>query len=156
MQIQLKPVEFDDIALLDSWYKPQSLIHATGGRTLLEALPDFLSLKPGFFIITLNCHRSIGFVVADLKDTQSEKILWIRTLIIEPSLQKSGYGTAALRALLNYVGFGEKVRKVLVSVHRDNIAGYSFWVKNGFRDQTFAGKLTGMKHVRILIREAGV
>lgn len=61
-----------------------------------------------------------------------EDTAWINTVIIEPEVQRKGYGTEAINLLIGYLKENTKVKKLYLSVSEENIIGKLFWRKQNF------------------------
>jgi RimJ/RimL family protein N-acetyltransferase len=70
-----------------------------------------------------------GHLTYDFEDTA-----WINTMIIEPEVQRKGYGTEAVNLLIGYLKENTKVKKLYLSVSEENIMGKHFWEKQKFSE----------------------
>lgn len=126
----------EDMATIERWYGMTGCFgYATGFRDfsvirkrLDNDEPDSLA----FMIHDIKRRTPVGFIFGQVKKNNSETILWVNILIIEPSCQKKGFGTLAVNRLLDYAKARYGVRTCLVAVSYMNRQGLSFWEKSGF------------------------
>lgn len=79
--------------------------------------------------------RNEGIIIGILKGMlENEKggIAWIKSLIIDPSYQRMGYGSSAVNLFLDFLGKNTKIRDVYLAVAEENAVGINFWRKQQF------------------------
>ncbi len=62
-----------------------------------------------------------------------EKYGDIYDLMVEPSFRRRGIGSGLLKQAIEWFK-SQKIERIEISVHPDNISGYSFWKKKGFQE----------------------
>jgi len=134
--LTFKELSDDDMALLEKWYGMTDCFgYATGFRDFSDIRQRLKSAEPGRLAFMINCpdkKSPAGFVFGQVKMNNSEAVLWVYILIIEPSFQNKGLGTLTINNLLNYAKTKYGIRACLVSVSCRNRKGLSFWEKAGF------------------------
>lgn len=60
-------------------------------------------------------------------------VVWISSIVIDPELQRKGYGSQALHMLLAYLKQTGHIKGAYIAVVEDNIGGMRFWNRNGFQ-----------------------
>lgn len=128
--IILKPIDKDNLYLLKYWYAQiNSFGFATGGKSVEEVLPtDKNSFIWGIFIKAEN--RCIGAIIGDCRQVKVP-VLWIKTFLIDTAWQRKKYGTHSFSILCNHATQQLGIKRVYVSVSKENIAGVAFWRKMG-------------------------
>lgn len=132
----LKKPEPTDMEAIKRWYSmTDNLGYATGEKDFSE-IAEIIQAPEGSNSLVLIIHEHnnlpIGFTYANLNEIASKTILWIRIFLIDPSFQNKGYGTAAIRKLLDYAKSRYKSLTCIVSVSENNVKGLSFWERVGF------------------------
>lgn len=149
-----------DLALLEKWYSMTDYFgYATGFKDFAEIRQRILKPSESNIIISMiesgAERKTIGFVYGEVKMKESQIILWIYTLIIEPDYQRRGFGTLAVNKLLQWAHHKYGALTCVVSVSERNPKGLSFWGKVGFsRSSGLEGSLShiGPSGIAILQR----
>lgn len=103
--------------LLDDWYSPESLNRAL--------------VAPGStFLVAERTGHIVGFAQYVRRSVESVELTRIYVL---PHEQRSGIGARLLEAALGQFA-AEGLRRLTVSVERDNVTGRRFYEKSGFTD----------------------
>ncbi|HPD01059.1 MAG TPA: GNAT family N-acetyltransferase [Acetivibrio sp.] len=103
-------------------------------------------------IFSIGSGKIIGMLKGQLAYNY-EDTAWINTMIIEPEVQRKGYGTEAVNLLIGYLKENSKVKKLYLSVLEENYMGKHFWEKQNFSEIMRIDKnsATGCKHRGISI-----
>ncbi len=124
-----------DIALLEKWYKMTDCFgYATGFKSfsaIKKILKNDISDKFAWMIEAEE--ETIGFIFAEIFNLENKPVLWIYILIIEHNHQHRGYGSSAVKKLINEVKLKYGSMTCIASVSEKNEQGLSFWKKVGFR-----------------------
>ena len=84
-------------------------------------------------IFSIESGKMIGFLKGQITNG-FEDTAWINTIMIEPGLQRKGYGTEVVNMLIGYLKENTKVTKIYLSVCEENIIGKLFWKKQNFSE----------------------
>lgn len=69
-----------------------------------------------------------GLISGELKNSS----VWIKLILISPEYRNNGFGSRAVKVLLDYFESFFKVREAFLSVVRENTKAINFWMNNGF------------------------
>ncbi|NLM73783.1 MAG: GNAT family N-acetyltransferase [Clostridiaceae bacterium] len=144
--------EKKDIPLLEKWYEMTDIFgYATGFKSISELeklLENDIHDKIAWMIEDGN--ETIGFIFAEIYDKEHKPVLWIYILIIESNHQHQGYGSSAVRKLIDEVKLKYGSITCVASVSKENKQGLSFWEKVGFmRSPALENTLDDSKNVAI-------
>ncbi|HHW49575.1 MAG TPA: GNAT family N-acetyltransferase [Clostridiaceae bacterium] len=141
-KIYLKNITDSDFADVLKWYNmTDKFKFATGVDkpitmdTLVKRYIETIACGNEFFLgIYL---RNEGIIIGILKGMlENEKggIAWIKSLVIDPSYQRMGYGSSAVGLFLDFLEKNTKIRDVYLTVVEENTSGINFWRKQQFRE----------------------
>lgn len=151
-----------DLVLLERWYgMTDSFGYATGFKNFTEIRQILLEpIKPNRFISMLDIgedKRTIGFIYGEIKIIETKSVLWIYTLIIEPSIQHKGVGTCAINKFLQFIKIKYGPLTCFVSVLDKNTQGLSFWENAGFSHSSVMEEpLNQIKSSRVAILKRNI
>jgi ribosomal protein S18 acetylase RimI-like enzyme len=76
--------------------------------------------------------RLIGLIKGSLHNSNKDTV-WIKSIVIEPSLRNRGYGKMTVSLLMEHLNKRAGTVNAFLSVLEENMAGRAFWRSLGFK-----------------------
>jgi RimJ/RimL family protein N-acetyltransferase len=138
-RVNLRAVEPTDYPLLTRWLNdPDVMIHwGRPGNTVsheeVESAERAEASRPNSrkYIIETRDRAPIGQIDYYDLDWQNRSA-WVSIMIGDPEFWSGGYGTDAMRALLNYLFRQLALHRVALTAHESNERALRSYAKNGF------------------------
>ncbi|HBR01909.1 MAG TPA: hypothetical protein DD738_04800 [Ruminiclostridium sp.] len=135
--LEFRKIAPSDAMLLERWYSMTDYFgYATGFKKFSEINQVLWNPqkqnKLVLMIDTGEDRKTIGFIYGEYKCVETQPVLWIHILIIEPAFQHKGYGTYAVQKLLHSTRIQYGPMTCFAAVSYKNQQGLSFWKKVGF------------------------
>ncbi|NMA67195.1 MAG: GNAT family N-acetyltransferase [Clostridiaceae bacterium] len=124
-----------DIPLIEKWYGMTEYFgYATGFKDFSEVKHRLINSDfPDNITFMIDSEgKTIGFTFAEFFETKNRPILWIYILIIEPENQNRGYGTMAVKKLIDIAKSMHRSFSCIALVSQENEKGLRFWKSSGF------------------------
>lgn len=135
-----RDIKFKDLPKILGWYnKVDDFKFATGIdfpielEVLKQKYSEVVISKNEFFVGIYDSGEMIGILKGSIKH-EKENIMWIRSIVIESSLQNRGYGSQSINLLLRHMKERNNITEVYLAVIEDNIQGKAFWRKHNFAE----------------------
>ena len=147
LNIQAQTVYFKDIKLehlpqILKWYnKIDDFKFATGidQPMTIEMLTEKyaeVSICTNEFFVGIYCathHQMIGILKGRL-EYENKHSVWISSLVIDLLYQNKGYGSVAIKMLLDHFKDFNQIKDAYLAVIEVNEQGIGFWHKNSFTE----------------------
>ncbi len=151
--IGISNIQRQQLAEIQSWFNDsEEYRYATG----LDGAIPYVLLERSFFgieessrefylgISELCDKRLIGIISGKRRDN----LLWITIMAVSGEHRNKGYGSIAIKLLLEHLRDECGISEVYLSVAGKNTAGRNFWRKNGFGEVKRIGD-------RVIFNESG-
>ncbi len=128
--ITIKPITIENIKAcinIDTGIDPQFLAPVVNNIALSYVLPSKIPLA-----IYRDDHV-IGFASYE-KDTEPRIAYDILVIVIDKKLQGKGYGTEAMKALIEYLSEFDDCKVITLNYNRDNKRAEALYKKLGFKE----------------------
>ena len=141
-KLYFKDINHKDLIHLTRWYNSSDdYKYATGMNQPVTLKYIFHSYEKAaasnhefFAAIYLKNDRSmVGILRGNLRKG-NKNIVWISQILIDKIYQRKGYGSQAIKGLLDYFSKNAKSRDAFAAVAEKNTAGRLFWEKMGFKE----------------------
>ncbi len=134
-----RDIKFKDLTKVLGWYnKVDEFKFATGIDfpidldTLKQKYSEVLISKNEFFVgIYSQNEEMIGILKGSIKH-EKENVMWISSIVIDPSFQNRGYGSQSVDLLLSHLKDRNSINEVYLAVIEENTQGKAFWIKQNF------------------------
>jgi len=83
--------------------------------------------------------RMVGILKGSVGLTHKDAV-WIGSIVIGTGFQKRGFGSLAVKMLLQHMKNSCRIREAYLAVIESNMQGRAFWMKNGFKELREMGK----------------
>ena len=130
--INLRLIERDEIGILHEWENDPSFIGEY--EPVMQSTMDQLEKQydergeNGWFFIESKDERKIGVSMHMGKSGYQ-----IIGYYLAPTERGKGYGTEAVRMMVDYLFLGKNIVRIQAETHPDNIASQRVLLKNGFK-----------------------
>jgi len=146
----------NDRTVNDTFDGHQNLVSLSGAKKIIEELTGYR-----FDIVLLDGNVLIGHISLHNID-HLNRHAFLGIVIGEEAHRSKGYGTEAVRLVLDYGFKSLNLHNIMLSVHEDNYAGIACYKKVGFREagrrrEWFFkdGEYVDVLYMDILAREFG-
>lgn len=139
--LHIRNINKESISHMYSIYKnTYDFSYATGVfysidyKQFSQQISQFITRQNVFFLDI--CLVSTGEVIGFIKGlvNMNEKMVWINSLVINKTYQRSGYGKMAMGLLEKYLYQHFGLEKNYLSVYKNNTIGIKFWCKCGYEE----------------------
>jgi len=150
-KVDIKPIGENDTDMVKRWYSEHGLYGFATGRKNIE---EILQVSPGSFVsgIYTKDEILIGLIAGDFKNI-NEKVVWIRTFLIDAGWQRKKFGTFSFDLLCRHLAENYNVKRIYLSVPKKNRAGINFWIKMGMYCVKTVKNSEAEKNCEVLIFE---
>lgn len=113
-KVDIKPIGENDTDMVKRWYSEHGLYGFATGRKNIE---EILQVSPGSFVsgIYTKDEILIGLIAGDFKNI-NEKVVWIRTFLIDAGWQRKKFGTFSFDLLCRHLAENYNVKRIYLSV----------------------------------------
>ena len=136
MDIKLRKIKISDKKYFAKWWRDKDLLKLTSGilkritdKEVSEYFLKILASKSDFHYIILAGRKVIGHIALEKR-----KSGWYETQIVigEKNYQSKGYGTKAIKLLINKAK-KTNIEKIYLEVRSNNVRAIKAYEKCGFR-----------------------
>jgi len=121
------------------------IYYPIGYTQFSDNLYQFIKRENVFF---LDINMYSGEIIGMIKGMMVEKdnLVWINSLVIDIPYQSKGFGKMSVNLLENYFTQKYHLKRIYLSVSKNNVSGINFWLKCGFKE---CSNLPEMETVRL-------
>ncbi|MDQ2085937.1 GNAT family N-acetyltransferase [Herbivorax sp. ANBcel31] len=139
-EIYFKNVELNQLIKIHKWYNNIGEYRFATGVDIPITFDDMLrkyfnimSSSEEFFV---GIYNVLDNMVGLLKGRVifKEKVVWIKTLMVGTEFRGKGYGKKTVNLLLDYLIKKTDVKKIYLTVAKENKRACDFWKKQGFEE----------------------
>ena len=133
-KINLKLIEKDELEILHKWENDSSFIGEY--EPVMQSTRDQIEKQyeergeNGWFFIVSKDERNIGVIIHMGKSGYQ-----IIGYYLDPNERGKGYGTEAVRMMVDYLFLGKNIVRIQAETHPDNVASHRVLLKNGFKKE---------------------